>query len=186
MKISRTFVILKKFVLMVSSLVKWSMVFIVAAGLVSARPAEWHPVHVSVLEINHNAAEKTLEISCRIFTDDFENVLRQNYQVKVDLIRPADRNAMDTLVKKYILSHFSVRSDSRLLQFQYLGFERDQESVFAYFQADAVPSVKKLEISNNIMYDFFTDQINIMHITAGGKRKSNKLDYPDSRIEFSF
>ena len=30
-----------------------------------------HPIYVSVTEIEHNAAEKTLEISCRIFTDDF-------------------------------------------------------------------------------------------------------------------
>jgi hypothetical protein len=38
-----------------------------------------------VTEINHNAADQTLEISCKLFTDDFEKVLSKNYKVKADL-----------------------------------------------------------------------------------------------------
>ena len=153
--------------------------------LLSASPKK-HPVHISVVEINHNQIDKILEISCKLFTDDFEGVLRQNYKSKVDLINPPNRNAIDSLVKKYILSHFSIKVDNRPIHFTYLGFERDQESVFAYIQAESVPSLKKMDISNNIMYDFFTDQINIMHVIVGGKRTSTKLDYPESQIELSF
>ena len=36
-----------------------------------------HPIFVSVTQIDHNATDKTLEISCKIFTDDFEQTLRQ-------------------------------------------------------------------------------------------------------------
>ena len=72
-----------------------------------------HPFHVSVMEINHNATDKTLEISCKIFTDDFEKVLAQNYKTKVDLINPPDRKAMDSVVKKYIFSHLSVSVDGK-------------------------------------------------------------------------
>ena len=77
--------------------------------------ATFHPFHVSVTEIEHNAGDKTMEISCKIFTDDFESILAKNYKTKVDLINPPNKSAMDTLVKKYILSHLSIKANGKPL-----------------------------------------------------------------------
>jgi hypothetical protein len=147
---------------------------------------ELHPFHVSVVEINHNATDKTLEISCKIFTDDFEKVLAQNYKTKVDLINPPDRKAMDSVVKKYIFSHLSIAVDGRTVTLSYLGFEKDNEAVYSYVQVDNVPSVKKIELTNKLMQDMFTDQVNIMHVIVNGNRKSTKLDYPNTVASISF
>jgi hypothetical protein len=43
-----------------------------------------HPYYISVVEINHNATDKSLEISCKIFTNDFETTLEKNYKTKVE------------------------------------------------------------------------------------------------------
>ena len=145
-----------------------------------------HPFHVSVVEIDHNAAEKTLEISCKLFTDDFEKVLVQNYRTKVDLINPPDRKAMDTLVKKYITAHLSLSADGKPVRFTYLGFERDQEAVYGYVQVNGIPSVRKLDITDKLLHDLFTDQVNLVHATVGGNRKSVKLDYPAAAATLSF
>ncbi len=83
---------------MASSVYKWLFLPLVSL-LMAGRPVP-HPFHVSVIEVNHNAADKTLEISCKIFTDDFEKILAKNYKTKVDLINPADKAPMDSLVKK--------------------------------------------------------------------------------------
>ena len=69
---------------MVTLLNKWLFILLVPASLyIAERTYEGkllfpgttnqllHPIHVSVTEINHNAADKTLEVSVRIFTDDF-------------------------------------------------------------------------------------------------------------------
>lgn len=145
-----------------------------------------HPFHVSVVELNHNATDKTFEISCKIFTDDFEKILGQIYKTKVDLINPPDRKAVDTLIKKYVTTHLSFKADGRPVQFTYLGFEHDKEAVYSYLQCDNVAAVKKIEVTNKVMHDLFDDQINIMHITVGGKRQSTKLDYPSESAVFSF
>lgn len=145
-----------------------------------------HPFHVSVVEINHNAAEKTLEITCKIFTDDFEKALAQNYKTKADLINPPDRKVMDSLVKKYIFTNLSVSADGKPVSFTYLGFEREEESVYSYIQAENISTVKKIDISNKLMYDMFDDQINIMHVIVGGERKSTRLDYPNSQTTINF
>ncbi len=145
-----------------------------------------HPFHVSVVEINHNAADKTLEISCKIFTDDFEKVLAQNYKTKIDLINPPNKPAMDTLVKKYVFSHLSISVDGKPVKLSYVGFEREAEAVYSYVQVDGIPFVKIVGITNKLMHDFFTDQINLMHVIVGGNRKSTKLDYPETNASFSF
>ena len=145
-----------------------------------------HPFHVSVVEINHNATDKTLEISCKIFTDDFEKVLTQNYKTKVDLTNPPDRKAMDTVVKKYIFSHLTVSVDGKAGTLSYLGFEKDEEAVYSYVQVDNLNSVKKVELMINLMHDLFTDQVNIIHVIVKGERKSTKLDYPATAAKIEF
>jgi hypothetical protein len=145
-----------------------------------------HPLHVSVTEINHNATDKTLEISCKLFTDDFEKVLTHNYKTKVDLINPPDRPAMEKLVNDFVHAHITIKADGKPVKLSYLGYEKDNDAIYSYFQVDNIHSVKKIEVVNNILHELFTDQINLLHVTVGGKRKSYKLDYPETKTEFSF
>ena len=58
---------------MAASVYKWLIFPALTLTLMSLKQVSDHPLHVSVIEINHNAADKTLEISCKIFTDDFSN-----------------------------------------------------------------------------------------------------------------
>ena len=171
---------------MASSFYKWLLIPVLGIILSSAGLPISHPFHVSVVEINHNATDKTLEISCKIFTDDFEKVLAQNYKTKVDLTNPADRKAMDSVVKKYILSHISVSVDGKPGTLSYLGFEKENEAVYSYVQVDNVPSVKKVELTDKLMHDMFPDQVNIIHVIVKGERKSTKLDYPATTAKVEF
>ena len=68
----------------------------------------------------------------------------------------------------------------------YIGFEKEKESAYCYFQAQNISSLKKIDIRNSILQDFTTDQINILHVTVNGKRQSTKLDYPNTSVSFSF
>ena len=148
--------------------------------------AEVHPLHISVTEINHNAVDKTLEISCKLFTDDFEKVLAQNYKTKVDLVNPPDRAAMEKLINDFTQKHLTIKADGKQVKLSCIGYEKDNDAIYSYFQADSIGIVKKIEVTNNILHELFTDQINLMHVIVGGKRKSMKLDYPETKMEISF
>jgi hypothetical protein len=170
-----------------------SLFLMISGGIPHLQPGtplrkaeKFHPFHVSVVEINHNASDKTLEISCKIFTDDFEKILAKNYNTKADLINPPNKAAMDTLVKKYILSHLAISIDGKPGRFNYLGFEHEEEAVYSYVEAENVTGVKNMNIQSNIMYDLFDDQMNIFHVTVGGERKSSRLVYPDKQVLFSY
>jgi hypothetical protein len=93
---------------------------------------------------------------------------------------------MDSLVRKYVLSHLQVKVNGKLLSPAYLGFEQEKEAVYVYVEYLKIPAtILEVDFFNNLLYDYYTDQINILHFKSGDKRKSIKLDYPDSSIRFS-
>lgn len=145
-----------------------------------------HPIFVSMTEIEHNASQKTLEVSCKIFTDDFEKVLRTAYKTKVDLINPTNRAAMDKLVNDYVQQHFKLTVDNKAVTLKYLGYEIIEEGVYSYYEAAGISQVKNISIFNNLLYEHTPEQMGLMHITVSGNRKSTKLNNPESRASLNF
>lgn len=148
--------------------------------------AVWHPIFVSVTEIEYNASDKTLEISCKIFTDDLEKVLRTAYKTNVDLIHPTNKAAMDKLVNDYVQKHLKLTVDGKAIAMKYIGYEVIEEGVYSYYEAEGISQVKNMSIFNNLLYEHTPEQMGLMHITVNGNRKSTKLNNPESKASVNF
>jgi hypothetical protein len=146
----------------------------------------FHPFYISITEINNNAKDKTLEISCKMFAEDLEETLNKNYKTEVDLSLAKDKAALDKFIPDYVNRHFSLVVDGKPVKLNYVGYEKDKESAYSYFQVDNVPSLKRLDVNNSLLHDFNQDQINIVHVVVNGKRQSTKLDFPSKQASFSF
>ena len=146
----------------------------------------YHPFYISVTEISHNLTTKALEISCKMFAEDIEDVLKQNYKVPVDLSNDKMQVQNNKLINNYILEHFSINIDSKATALKFVGFEKENESVYCYFEVLNVPEIQKITVNNTILQDYKQEQINIMHVIVNGNRKSTKLDYPANQASFSF
>ena len=149
-------------------------------------PIVRHPFYISVTEINHNAKDKTLEISCKMFLDDFEKTLRDVTKTEVDLSNVKDKAKVDKLISDYLNSHLQLKVDGKSVTLQFVGFEKESEAAWCYVQVSNVPSVKQLEIKNTLLFEEFDSQISIMHVTVGGVRKSTRLNKPESVAKFDF
>lgn len=155
-------------------------------GVKGTTDQQAHPFHVSVTEVNHNQQEATLEVQCKLFTDDFEAAIGKSYSRKVDLINTSMHGSMDSLVRRYVLTHLQLTVNGKMLTPSYLGFEQEKEAVYVYVEYPGTPAmIQEVEVFNNLLFDYYTDQINIIHFKSGDKRKSVKLDYPDTIIRFS-
>ncbi|MEP6711516.1 MAG: DUF6702 family protein, partial [Ferruginibacter sp.] len=141
---------------------------------------------VSVTEIEHNAKDKTLEVSCKIFTDDFEKTLRKTYNTHVDLLLAKDKPAMEKLVNDYLKKHLKIVVNGKPVALKYLGYEQIEEGIYSYYQVDNVTSVKKITVTDNILYEYKDEQISLLHITVNGNRKSTKLNNPEDKVEMQF
>jgi hypothetical protein len=176
---------------MASILFKWLMVFAVSyfQGTTDARvigPGIAHPIYMSVTEIEHNAKDKTLEISCKIFTDDFEKTLRRQYNGTVDLLQPKDKEAMNKLVSGYVKKHLAISVDGKPVELQFIGYEQQEEGIESYYQVSNIAGVKKIDVTDNILYEYQKDQISLLHVTVSGNTKNYKLNNPDEKASFQF
>jgi hypothetical protein len=145
----------------------------------------FHPIHVSTTNIEYNKQDSKVEVICTIFTDDFEAALAKQYHKKTDLTRADMHAAMDVLVKNYIASNLQLKTGA-VLRLNYVGFEINKEATDVYFESDKTPIFKKIDVDDSLLHNLFDDQINIVHITVNGVRKSEKLDYPNRKLSQVF
>jgi hypothetical protein len=155
--------------------------FIMTEGL-----ANFHPIHVSTTNIEYNKTDNKLEVICTIFTDDFEAALAKQYHAKTDLNKADMHAAMDALIKNYIATNLHIKTGDVPAKLNYLGFEINREATDVYLESDKIPAVKKVDAEVSLLHNLFDDQINIVHITVNGVRKSEKLDFPDKKVEQVF
>lgn len=172
---------------MVGYLFQWLMVgcFSMLAHIGEVRVPN-HPYFVSVTEMEFNSKDKTIEIACKIFTDDFENTLKDVYKTRVDIYNPADKNLLGKQMSGYITKHLQLKIDGRPVTLNYVGYEIESEATWCYFSVSAVESVKSVEVFNNILYDYKKEQINLLHMKVKDERKSARLVNPDTLYKFEF
>lgn len=148
--------------------------------------ASKHPIYVSVTEMQHNAKDKTLEISCKIFTSDFETILKSKSKSKINLLQPTDKKLMESLVDQYIQQHLKIKVDDQTKKMEFLGYEQNEDAIQSYFEIGDVATIKKIDVQDDILYEYKSEQISIIHIVVNGNRKSTKLVNPDSNFSLSF
>lgn len=146
----------------------------------------FHPFFVSVTEITHNEKSKTIEISSKVFFNDFESALEEKYNTKVNILKPADRGKVDQLIDNYLSKHLVIRVNGKPVKMNYLGYAIEEDGAWCYFEIPGISRVNKIDIMDNILFDEHPSQINLLHVTVKGLRKSTKLNNPESTVKFVF
>lgn len=146
----------------------------------------FHPFYVSVTDIVHNKSTGTVQVSVRLFFDDFEKALEKKYQKKVNILKPSDRKEVDVLISAYIKDHLSIKANGKMLDLKYQGYEIEEDAAWCYFETSKVTTIKKLDVENDIFFEQHASQSNMIHTTVNGKRQSTKLDNPKSKNSFSY
>lgn len=162
------------------------MAYILFKWLITSVVVAMHPFFVSVTEINHNTKEKTIEISVRIFVDDFEKTLGTYGKAKIDLLNGTENNTTNKIIHEYVQKNLLITVNDQPLNYVYLGYEIQSESAWMYFEVKNINAVKKLTVQNKLLHDFDKKQLNIVHAKANGKKESSKLDYSNSMASFFF
>lgn len=154
--------------------------------LIATLAVNWHPFYVGVTEINHNKEEKTLEISVKLFIDDFEKALNAQYKTTVDLANPKNQEQNDRMVSDYIQKNLQMKVDGQLVDLHFVGYEKEREAAWCYLQVNEVTELKKLDINLSLLYNVLDQQIHLIHIQANNQRKSGKIMYPVKLFSAAF
>jgi len=146
----------------------------------------FHPFYVSVTEVDYSPKTKTVQVSVRVFFDDFESALDKRYKTSINILKPKDRKQVDGLISDYVKNHLQIKANNKLLTLKYLGYQIEEDAAWCYFETEKVAPIQKLNIQNDILFEQHDSQINMIHATVNGKRKSTKLDNPEKSVEFSY
>lgn len=145
----------------------------------STSSVDVHPYHVGSVEFNYNSKSKTFEITGKFFLDDLENALKEKYGAPVHFNDAKYNAQMNDILQQYCNEYLKLKVDNKSIKINYIGFEEDSEAVNIFLESDPVTSPKKVETAVSFLYNFFDDQMNIIHIIVNGKRQSERLNYPN-------
>jgi len=167
------------YLLMVHKIGSGSIILLLAGIFLS-----FHPFYLSVTELSYNPVEKKLQISCKLFTDDIENTIRKSSKSYVDLLNPNNKSNSEKLLIDYIQKHLTIRSDDKPIPYRFLGYEKEEEAIWCYFESEEIQTPKKLDINNSLLYEYLPEQFNIVHVNVSGNRQSSKVNNPESKLSF--
>jgi hypothetical protein len=146
----------------------------------------FHPFFVSVTEINHNAKNHSVEVSCRMFYDDLERALEKQYHTHFDIVKPTNKAQVNQLLNDYIKKHLIIKADGHVLNLSFIGYEIQEDGAWSYFEIKGINSIKKIEVHDDLLYTEHPEQINMLHVTVNGERKSTKVENPEADAVISF
>ena len=117
-----------------------------------------HPLHTTVTQVAYRDADRTLEITVRAFADDFRAAL------KADVTDSAAAAA-------YLRSTVTVFDRSgRALPVAWCGLRRVENAFLLCLRAAVPDGPKGLRVRVGILFEQYSDQINIVQASVGGRR----------------
>lgn len=136
----------------------------------------FHPIHLSVSEINYSEKDKALQITSRIFLDDLELSIRNELnQPELDLLQPGSGHTSEQLIAEYVVKRLSVKLDGKVQKLNFLGFEREDPAVICYIEIENIKKFKTMEVKNEVIMETHDDQSNLVHVTYKEPVKSLRL-----------
>ncbi len=151
-----------------------SLCLVIGAVAPKAAPnAIAHRYHTSVTRMEYNVEEHSAEITIQTFADDLEAALSKRTRSKASGNISVDGSKKtNALVFDYLRTVFRLNSGTEQIELQWVGMELKGYSVWIYVQAKLPGGLSKASLRNNLLFDLFEDQVNIVNVLQHGKKVS--------------
>ncbi|MEI9919404.1 MAG: DUF6702 family protein [Bacteroidota bacterium] len=147
----------------------------------------FHPIHLSITEIEHNEKSKALQVTMRIFIDDLELSIRKKINdQELDLLEPGGGKTTDNLVKEYLAETVKMKVDKKAVKLNYIGHEIEGPAIICYVEIENIKKFSTIEVTNRVILETHDDQSNLVNVNYKEKVKSIRLtnDSPTASVTF--
>ncbi len=147
-----------------------------------------HKFYVSVTSIAYSEKDKALQITSRIFIDDLERTLEERYDIDLNIATDKESSNTTTYIEKYLNTKFSIAINGIKVPIKFIGKKYDNDIVICYIEVPNVnlPTVKTIEVTNDILFDMFDDQKNVVHFKLTNDKKSYVLTRSNNKGLLNF
>jgi hypothetical protein len=135
----------------------------------------FHPFFISLTEMRFNPDSKKIEIAQKIFWDDLEVALGNEFKEKVDFLNPKDKAKLQNQIRIYLLKHNQVWINDKVVNLNFIGFELEEDAAWFYLESSQTEAPKSVEFKSTILLDTFDGQQNIVHVYNQSKSPRSLL-----------
>ena len=145
-----------------------------------------HPLYVSVTNMDIDAQERSIVFTIKIFTEDLETILHNKYNTNGWIGTPAEHRDGRRRLEEYVNERFSIVVNNG----EKIGLVTDsmtivEDSMWFHMKGIAQQTIRRMEIDNRLLTDFFEKQNNLVIIHTGRDEIGRRLDRKKSKIELS-
>lgn len=131
-----------------------------------------HKFYVSVTNVEHSTSDKALQITTRIFIDDFQKALQMRYDFNEELTTEKNVKEVEQFMEKYLNKKLKFWVNGELKTFTFIGKKYEEDVTVCYLEIPNVETVSSLEVENDILYELEEEQQNLVHVKINKQRKS--------------
>ncbi len=145
-----------------------------------------HKFYVSVTQVDYVPSKKRMEITSRIFLDDFEKALNKRFNTKVNLTSARELPEAEELIKTYLKEKIKISINKKPQGIEFLARELEGDVLILYTKITISKKINTFEIYNSLVTEIYPEQQNIVHSNINGNKKSllmtntsfkEKIDY---------
>lgn len=141
-----------------------------------------HGIYLSVSEVSLSKSQSLIKI--KIFSDDFENILRLYNNGKLS---STDICSKESLILSYFTKNMPIKINDKYIKLQWSGCEKIGDSLALHFSFDNPSDGKELKIKATFFTELFPSQQNIIQIkNVGASDRFLKFKQGDSWQTVSF
>lgn len=145
-----------------------------------------HEYYVSVTEIEYAEEQQSLQIISQIFINDFETLLRKRYDESITLDVDNESEKVETYMKRYLEDKLKISINGKAVNFNFIGKEYKEDITYCYLEIENVTNIKSLEVTNELLFDVFSEQQNILRMKLLGKNRSFLLVPENASCSLNF
>jgi len=142
-----------------------------------------HDYYVSTTEVNFSY-NNHLQITIKVFIDDFEEMIQDNNN-NLKLAPDSDSKKIDQITNQYIFEKLKIKINNSQLKYVFIGREYKSDILQLYYEAFLSEKVQVITFENNILYDYFKNQQNIVHFKNDKFRRSFLFTKNNSKSSLS-
>lgn len=131
-----------------------------------------HKFYVSVTQVEYIKEKQTVQIISRIFIDDFEELIRQRYDEGITLDTSKEEIQIDFYIERYLQEKIKIKINDSIQTLVFIGKEYEDDIIYCYLEIENISVIKSFEITNQILFDLYDEQQNIVKTNINSKNKS--------------
>ncbi|WP_299678001.1 DUF6702 family protein [uncultured Tenacibaculum sp.] len=131
-----------------------------------------HKYYIALTEIEHNPTNNSVEMIMNVFVDDIEKAINTDYDTDLQLNTKKEHQNTNSYLTKYLKNHFKISINEKQVEYNFIGKEYDGNIVYFYLEIENINEVKSIEVKNDVLVQYFSDQQNLIKAKVNGDRKS--------------